>query len=75
MLTGVWTGFVTDVVNFLLRDTENGLRYLDLAKGFPLDDPAAFNANMYFMMIAVSVFVGVICLCIGHGRGKSEKTD
>lgn len=75
MLTGVWTGFVTDVVNFLLRDTENGLRYLDLAKGFPLDDPAVFNANMYFMMIAVSVFVGVICLCIGHGRGKSEKTD
>lgn len=75
MLTGVWIGLVTDVLNFLLRDTENGLRYLDLAKGFPLDDPAVFNANVYFMMITVSVLVGVIFLCIGRGRGKHEKTD
>lgn len=75
MLTGVWTGLVTDVVNILLRDNENGLRYLDLAKGFPLDDPAVFNANVYFIMITASVFVGVICLCIGRGKGKNEKAD
>lgn len=70
MLTGVWTGLVTDVVSFLLRDTKNGLRNVDLTKGFPMDDPAVFNANVYFIMIAGSVLLGLIYFCIGYRKGK-----
>ena len=70
MLTGVWMGLVTDVVNSFLGEHENGLRYADLRRGFPLGDFAVFNANVYVLMIVGSLLVGVIYLCIGHAKGK-----
>ena len=74
ILTGLWIGLSNDVMNlFIGPKTASSLKYVDLSKGFQIENQAVFNANIYFMVIAVSIFVGGILTGIGIGKDKKER--
>lgn len=74
ILTGLWIGLSNDVMNlFIGPKTASSLKYVDLSKGFQIENQAVFNANIYFMVIAVSIFVGGILIGIGIGKDKKER--
>lgn len=71
--TGFWFGFCTDILNFLLKGLYDangeGLKNLDLSKGFSIENPAVFNANILFTVIVVAVCIGGLLIW----KGKREK--
>ena len=75
MATGIWFGITNNVMNFFLPFPDgDGLENLDLRQGFRTEDLAVFNANVLFTIIVLSVWIGIICILIGH-RKRRKHTD
>lgn len=75
MITGIWIGAANDVLNLFLPPPGGyGLKYLDLSKGFDIKYIEAFNANIFFVVIVLSIFLGAVFLFLGFLKRK-EKTD
>lgn len=74
--TGFLLGISNDVMNVLLPTPDGaGLAYLDFSKGMSTNEWEVLNANLMFLIIVVSLCVGIVFLLIGKMQHNNLNRD
>ena len=74
--TGFLLGISNDVMNVLLPTPDGaGLAYLDFSKGMSTNEWEVLNANLMFLIIVVSLCVGIVFLLIGKMQQNNLNRD
>lgn len=70
---GFYTAFANDAAAFLSGyHVDRSIFQADLRKGFPASDIEILNANIFVMILIVSVVLGALLVWAGHVRSKKE---
>lgn len=73
MGTGIWFGLSNNILNIFMPTADGyGLENLNFKAGLNLENPAAFNANILFIIIVLSVCIGGAWIWIGCGRERKN---